>query len=131
MLRFQLVGGLIAILVVLGCDSPNDPGHNRDPDLFAFDIKRLVLNQVEEAKASKAPGDEIYPILSELEDLEVRPVGEYLNVYQQLKAKSTELHAKCIAIDGRPSDLSRSLDEMVQLVKQLPGEITADQRESR
>lgn len=112
-----------------GCDRVDDPGHNRDPALFSLDVKRLVLNQVEEAKRAKYPADEIDVILAELENLESRPVGDFLDIYQQLKGTLTELHAKCEAADGRPSDLSRELEEIVQLVNQLPGDVIVDKRD--
>lgn len=117
------------LFALWGCDRVDDPGHNRDPSLFSLDVKRLALNQVEEAKRSKDPADEIDVILAALENLESRPVGDFLGIYQQLKDKLTELHAKCEAADGRPSDLSSGLEEILQLVNQLPGEVTVDKRD--
>jgi hypothetical protein len=119
----------IFFFLTLGCSNVEDPGHNRNSDMFALDIKRLVLNQVEEAKGSKYPGDEIFAVLSEFEDLESRPVGDHLGVYQELKNKLSDLHKKCESVDGRPSDLLASLQDITRLVSQLPGEVTVDKRE--
>ncbi len=131
MSRHKLISCLLACVFLWGCDRTEDPGHSRDPELFSLDIKRLVLNQVEEAKVSKEPGDEISPILSELDNLESRPVGDHLAIYQQLKEKATALHGKCMAVEGRPNDLTKGLEEIVQLANQLPGEVTVDRRDDR
>ncbi len=118
---------LLLVMGLIGCGAGGPvPQDNKDPELFAADVKRVVLLQVEEARRSREPGDEISSIVSELENYQKRPVGNYADTYAQLQQKAKELHAKCEEVDGRPSDLASALDELVELANQLPGEVKVD-----
>lgn len=126
------VAGLLLVLGLIGCGTGGPvPQDNKDPELYAADVKRVVLMQVEEARRSREPGDEIYSIVSELENYEKRPAGSYASIYSELREKAKELQAKCEEVDGRPSDLASRLDELVELANQLPGEVKVDSERRR
>jgi hypothetical protein len=118
------------LIVLCGCGLLSGCGSSgpvytdhKNPELYAEDVKRVVLTQAAEARKSKEPADDLGPVVAELEGHASRPQGDYAELYATLLSKSLELQQACAAIEGRPSDLNSRLDELVELAQQLPGEV--------
>ena len=115
----------IVILAIAGCGGSHAAyvDHSRDPLAYARDVKELVVDHVHLARQSREPGDMLVPIVSELDRLEDRPVGEYREVYEQLRAAAQQLLEACQRVDGRPPELQKQLDQLLELVAPLPGDV--------
>lgn len=117
----------LSVLIFVGCGQSGQrpyTDHSRDPAAFALDVKQVVVNSVEDAKTSREPEDEISNIVDLLDDLSRQPTGDYRETYDQLLSLAREIHAACEAANGRPSDLSARLDDLLALADQLPGTVT-------
>ena len=130
MKNWNSIWGLCVLVALSGCaDSGPVYTDHKNPEKYAHDVKRVVITQAAEARKAKEPADDLRAIVSELEDHRSRPQGEHGELYAQLFAKASELYQACLEVDGRPSDLTSRLDELVALVQPLPGEVVVVPRD--
>jgi len=132
---FGLFGNciLVAMVLLAGCSGPSPKGedHSRDAERYAVNMKNLVLMAVEDARRSREPGDQLWPVILELEQKD-RPRGPYEATYQELDSKLREIHQACGANGGSPPpNLLARLEELKQLAAKLPGEVTVVPRSSQ
>jgi hypothetical protein len=122
----QIVCGLLIATGLVGCGGGELPytDNSKDSASFAIDMKRVVLRAAEDTKKSPQPADTIRVIVQTLSELDKCPTGEYLKTYQDLHAKASELLQR--SENGKPSDLSAKLKEIVDLANTLPGEVTIE-----
>ncbi len=99
------------------CSSDN----SKDSARFALDMKRMILSSADDIQKAPQPADAIRVIVQSLSELDACPTGEYLTIYKDLHAKSSDLLAK--SENGKPSDLPAKLKEIVDLANTLPGEV--------
>jgi len=98
--------------------------HSRDPERYALNIKQMVFTAIEYAQRSREPGDELWPVILELEQKD-RPRRPYEALYQELEQKLRELHRLCQENEsGPPPNLKERLQEIRQIAEKLPGEVT-------
>lgn len=124
---------LLAMVLLTGCSGPSPKGedHSRDAERYAVNVKNLVLMAVEDAGRSREPGDELRPVILELEQKD-RPRGPYEATYQELASKLREIHQACEANDGSPPpNLRAQLEELKQLAAKLPGEVAVVPRSTQ
>jgi hypothetical protein len=116
---------LLSLLALAGCGGEQPYTDNsRDPAAYAKDVKHLVLESVEIAKKSSEPADQILTIVTELKQSGERPVGEHKATYDQLLEKANALLSACqSASNGKPANLTQSLEELAQIAQTLPGEV--------
>ncbi len=112
----------LLLLVVLGCGGGDLVDHSRDPEMFASNVKELVLTSVEDARESDEPADALWAVVHELSPGELgrQPTGDHLSLYQQLHTLASEIHEECEAVDGRAPELDQRLDELAALAQYLP-----------
>jgi hypothetical protein len=117
----------LASLLLPGCGKSERPftDNSKDPDLYAQDVKQIVLDAVQRARGSREPADQLQTIVTEIESQPVnnRPVGSHKPVYDELLASAKALMADCQKAGGRPADLSSRLDALKKIAEKLPGQV--------
>ena len=97
--------------------------HSRDPERYAMNVKQMVFAAIESAKQSREPGDELWPVILELEQKD-RPRRPYEEVYEGLEKKLREIYQLCQeSSSGRPPNLQERLQEVLQVAEKLPGTV--------
>ncbi len=112
----------IALLIILawGCGRHELPynDNSRDSDLYAQNIRTLVLALADTARSSGEPQLQINVIVKELSQ-DDRPVGQYKQIYSDLLATSRKILDRCPPGAARP-DIRKELDELTSLARKLP-----------
>lgn len=113
---------ILLTLAVAGCAGSHAAytDHSRDPQAYAQDVKEMVGDHVKLARQAREPADMLAPIVSELEQLDERPVGEHRMFYETLLAAARDVMDACQRVDGRPPRLDYQLDQLLSLLDQLP-----------
>jgi hypothetical protein len=110
--------GLI-LLIALGCRHELPYTDNsKDADLYAQNVRTLVLGLADTARGSSEPQTQIRLIVTELRH-DDRPVGPYKDVYAELLASSQSILDRCQPGKTRP-DIRKDLDQLTTLARKLP-----------
>ncbi len=119
----KMICSLMLATSIIGCGAGEIPytDNSKDSGRFALDIKQMILSSAEDIKKSPQPADAIRVIVQSLSELDACPTGEYLKTYQDLHVKASDLLAK--SENGKPSDLTAKMKEIVDLANTLPGEV--------
>ncbi len=110
----------LLILLAWGCGRHELPynDNSRDADLYAQNVRSLVLGLVDTARSSGEPQIQINLIVKELSH-DDRPVGHYKQIYADLLATSQKILDRCPPGATRP-DIRKELDELSSLARKLP-----------
>jgi hypothetical protein len=114
-IRFGLV-----VLLALGCGRHELPyyDNSKDSDLYAQNVRKLVLELAEAARSSGEPRTQINVIVTELSH-DDRPVGSYKQTYSDLLATSRSILDRCPPGGGKP-DIRKEIDQLIGLARTLP-----------
>lgn len=112
--RFVLV-----LLIALGCRQELPYTDNsKDADLYAQNVRTLILGLADTARGSSEPQTQIGLIVTELSH-DDRPVGPYKDVYAELLNTSRTILDRCQPGAGKP-DIRKELDQLTSLARKLP-----------
>jgi len=110
----------LLILLAWGCGRHELPynDNSRDAELYAQNVRTLVLGLADTARSSGEPQLQIKMIVKELSQ-DDRPVGQYKQVYADLLATSRKILDRCPPGASRP-DIRKEIDELTSLARKLP-----------
>jgi len=114
---FRLI--VLAVLMV-SCGRKELPytDNSKDSQLYAQNVRALVLEQAQAARNSSEPRVQIHLIVKELSQND-RPTGDYRQTYSDMLAVSQKAMERCPLTGGR-GQISNELDELVALARRLP-----------
>jgi len=109
----------LVVLLALGCRHELPYTDNsKDAELYAQNVRSLVLGLVETARASNEPQIQIKLIVTELSH-DDRPFGPYKDVYSELLTASRTILDRCQPGNGKP-DIRKELDQLTSAARKLP-----------
>jgi hypothetical protein len=118
-MRFINLARLVLIaLIALGCRHELPYTDNsKDADLYAQNVRSLVLGLTDTARGSSEPQTQIRLIVTELSH-DDRPFGAYKDVYSDLLTTSRTILDRCQP--GARPDIRKELDQLTSLARKLP-----------
>jgi hypothetical protein len=112
--RFVLI-----LLIALGCRHELPYTDNsKDADLYAQNVRTLILGLADTARGSSEPQTQIKLIVTELSH-DDRPFGPYKDVYTELLGTSRTILDRCQPGQTKP-DIRKELDQLTSLARKLP-----------
>jgi hypothetical protein len=115
---FPLV--LLLTLVASGCGREEPPfvDNSKDPELYACNMRRVVLMLVNRARGGD-PASQIGILAAELNKTD-RPLGTYREIFLEMQEKVNDAAVTCRHYQTSRPPIDRQLDELAALAESLP-----------
>ncbi|HEY3964851.1 MAG TPA: hypothetical protein VGM05_09905 [Planctomycetaceae bacterium] len=119
----QFLRGLLLVLLsvsVLGCGQQDLTSNDdsQDVELYAQNMRRMVLMQVELARGND-PETQMRILATELDHTD-RPFGEYRDIYLAICDEANEAVEICQSNQNSKPPIDSHLDKLTRLAEKLP-----------
>jgi hypothetical protein len=116
----HLVRLMVLVVLMVSCGRKELPytDNSKDADLYAQNVRALVLELAQTARNSSEPRVQINVIVKELSQND-RPAGDYRQVFSEMLAVSQKAMDRCPPSGGK-GQISKELDELMALARRLP-----------
>jgi hypothetical protein len=116
----QLIRLIVLAVLMVSCGRKELPftDNSKDAELYAQNLRALVVELVQTARNSSEPRVQINLMVKELSQND-RPAGEYREVYREMLAVSKKTLDRCPPSGGR-AQIGKELDELMTLARRLP-----------
>lgn len=117
---FHLIRLIVLAVLMVSCGRKELPftDNSKDAELYAQNVRGLVLELAQAARNSSEPRAQVNLIVKELSQKD-RPAGEYREIYSQMLAVSQKTLDRCPPSGGR-APIGPELDELAALARRLP-----------
>jgi len=111
---------VLLLLLALGCGRHELPynDNSKDSELYAQNVRTLVVGLAETARGSSEPRTQINVIVTELSH-DDRPLGSHKQTYGDLLTTSRAILDRCQPGAPKP-DIRKELDQLITLARKLP-----------
>jgi len=116
----HLIRLIVLVVLMVSCGRKELPytDNSKDAELYAQNVRALVLELAQAARNSSEPRVQINLIVKELSQND-RPTGEYREIYRQMLAVSQKTLDRCPPSSGR-APIGPELDALAALARRLP-----------
>jgi hypothetical protein len=116
----HLIRLIVLVVFMVSCGRKELPytDNSKDADLYAQNVRALVLEMAQTARNSSEPRIQMNLIVKELSQTD-RPTGDYRQVYNEMLAVSQKAMDRCPPSGGR-AQIGKELDELAALARRLP-----------
>lgn len=116
----HLIRLIVLAVLMVSCGRKELPytDNSKDTQLYAQNVRALVLELAQAARNSSEPRVQMNLIVKELSQTD-RPIGDYRQTYSDMLAVSQKAMDRCPPSGGR-AQIGKELDELVTLARRLP-----------